>query len=512
MKKQFIDLYAIDRVSITTIIILSDAAALLILGGWLCWGDRCLIETGPKVREFTWGDRVVDVRDRAFVMKFSRPMARESVVNNLKITLLEQPEADNPLPGKFSWAGRRMAYTPDFPAPYGNTYRVELQGATEKFQGSDRPGKRLQPFQAEFSTPDRIFAYIGLEGDKRGRLILYNFTRQEEIVLTPPRLVITDFEPYPDGKHILFGAADRQVTRDGLLEQKLYRVSTGLSEDRRESDRALAGQIELILDNEEYQIRGFDLSENGNMLVVQRAKRENPLEPNRLWVIRGDNSPIPLNNSSEGEFRIAPDNQTIANLQGEGVALLSPESDAEPIGFFAQFGRVLAFTPDGISAAMVDFKRNNPDLARTQSLYLVNNQGREEEIFNKNGSIVNCQFAASGDRLYCVLTNLIEGELYVEQPYIAAIDLDSKNVVPLTTLPQYQDINFSLSPDTLGLLFDQILVDQRLEENVLKANSGEAIASGKLWLLIPPASLDEADAPPQLAELPFIGFNPKWLP
>ncbi|MBP0022065.1 MAG: hypothetical protein J7647_31485 [Cyanobacteria bacterium SBLK] len=511
MKKQFIDLYAIDRVALTAIITLAIAAALLILGGWLCWGDRCLIETGPKVREFSWGDRVVDVRDRAFVMKFSRPMARESVVNNLKITLPEKPEVEDPLPGKFSWAGRRMAYTLDFPAPYGNTYRVELQGATEKFQGSDRPGKRLQPFQAEFSTPDRIFAYIGLEGKERGRLILYNFTRQEKIPLTPPHLAITEFEPYPDGKHILFGAANRQITQDGLLEQKLYRVTTGLSEDRRDSNRDLAGQIDLVLDNEDYQILRFDLSADGNMLVAQRVKREDPQDAG-LWVIRNDNLPVPLNNPPGGVFLIAPDNQTIASTQGEGVALLPPEPNAEPLGFFAQFGMVLDFTPDGISAAMVDFNRNNPDLFYTRSLYLVNNQGREEKIFDTKGSILNCQFAPSGNRLYCVLTNLIEDVEFVEQPYIAAIDLESKKVVPLTTLPQYQDTNLSLSPDALGLIFDQTLTDSELEENVLKTNSGEAIASGKLWLLIPPSSLDETDAPPQLEELPFIGFNPKWLP
>ena len=512
MKKQFIDLYAIDRVAIVAIAILSVITTLLILGGWLCWGDRCLIETGPKVREFSWRDRIINVRDTAFVMKFSRPMARESVINNLKITIPDRPEVENPLPGKFSWAGRRMAYTLDFPAPYGTTYRVELQGATEKFQGSDRPGKRLQPFQAEFGTPDRVFVYIGLEGNERGRLILYNFTRQEKIPLTPPNLTVTEFEPYPDGQSILFGAADRQITRDGLLEQQLYRVTTGLSPDRRESDRDLAGQVDLVLDNEAYQILRFDLSADGNMLVVQRVKRDDPQDAS-LWIIRNDSAPVPLNNPPGGIFLIAPDNQTIASTQGEGVALLSPEPDAEPIGFFAQFGMVLDFTPNGISAAMVDFNRNNPDLLYTRSLYLVNNQGRAEKIFDTRGSILHCQFAASGDRLYCVLTNLIEDVEFVEQPYIAAIDLESKKVVPLTTLPQYQDTNFSLAPDGLGLIFDQTLVDPELtEENILKTNSGEAIASGKLWLLIPPSSLDDMESAPQLEELPFIGFNPKWLP
>ncbi|MGK7923797.1 MAG: hypothetical protein AB4290_00840, partial [Spirulina sp.] len=269
---------------------------------------------------------------------------------------------------------------------------------------------------------------------------------------------------------------------------------------------------DLVLDNENYQILRFDLSADGKMLVVQRVNREDPQDAG-LWVMRDNNPPIPLNNPPGGVFRIAPDNQTIVSAQGEGIALLSPEPDAEPLGFFAQFGMVLAFTPDGISAAMVDFNRNNTDLLYTRSLYLVNNQGRQEKIFDTKGSILDCQFAASGDRLYCVLTNLIEEVEYIEQPYIAAIDLDSKKVVPLTTLPQYQDTHLSLSPDALGLIFDQTIVDPQLsDEHVLRASSGEAIATGKLWLLIPPASLDEIDAPPHLEELPFIGFNPQWLP
>ncbi|MEA5467908.1 hypothetical protein [Spirulina sp. 06S082] len=508
MKKQFIDLYAIDRAAIVTILTLSLVTILLILGGWFCWGDRCLIETGPKVREFSWRDRIVNAKDTAFVLKFDRPMSRESVENNLKITIPDQLDLKDPLPGKISWAGRRMAYTLDFPAPYGNSYRVELQRATEKFQGSDRPGKRLQPFTAEFKTPDRVFAYIGLEGKERGRLILYNFTQQEKIPLTPANLVITEFEPYPDGKSILFGAADRQVTKDGLLEQQLYRVTTGLYGDGAE----IAGQIDLVLANEEYQILEFDLSADGNMLVVQRVNREDPQDAG-LWVIRDNNSPVALNNPPGGVFLIAPDNQTIASTQGEGVALLSPQPDAEPLGFFAQFGMVLDFTPDGASAVMVDFNRNNPDLLYTRSLYLVNNQGREEKIFDTKGSILNCQFDAQGDRLYCLLTNLIEDVDYVEQPYIAVIDLDSKKVVPLTTLPQYQDTHLSLSPDTVGLIFDQTIVDPELtEENILRTDSGEAIATGTIWLLIPPASLEEMETAPQLEELPFIGFNPKWLP
>ncbi len=45
------------------------------------------------------------------VLTFDRPMDHASVEKNLVI--------DPPLPGKLSWAGRRLAYTLTSPIPYG---------------------------------------------------------------------------------------------------------------------------------------------------------------------------------------------------------------------------------------------------------------------------------------------------------------------------------------------------------------------------------------------------------
>ncbi|NEO28830.1 MAG: hypothetical protein F6K03_18640, partial [Kamptonema sp. SIO4C4] len=188
---------------------------------------------------------------------------------------------------------------------------------------------------------------------------------------------------------------------------------------------------------------------------------------------------------------------------------------AEPLEFLAQFGMVLTFSPDGSAAVMVDFNKNNPDKLYTRSLYLVNNQGGKELILDTQGSVISCEFDPTGEQLYCLLTKLIEDVEYVEQPYIAIIDLEKKEEIPLITLPDYQDIHISLAPDGLGLLFDQITTDPEAdEEHTLKTNAGEAIASGQLWLLIPPDQkiADNEEQPPQLEELPFVGFSPQWIP
>jgi len=60
----------IDRAAISLIFLLSLAIGLLVIGG-----DRHV----PKVRDFSWQNKVVGARDTAFIITFSRPMDRASV-------------------------------------------------------------------------------------------------------------------------------------------------------------------------------------------------------------------------------------------------------------------------------------------------------------------------------------------------------------------------------------------------------------------------------------------------
>ncbi|NJL02298.1 MAG: Ig-like domain-containing protein [Spirulinaceae cyanobacterium SM2_1_0] len=497
----------LDRVAILSVAGLSLVILLLVLSGSFCTSHRCLVSAAPRVREFSWRDRLVRADDVAFILKFSRPMDRESVEQNLAIAVPTKPDLDEPLPGKVSWAGRRLAYTLDFPAPYGNTYQLELAGAREQFARSQERGATVQPFQAEFRTPDRAFVYIGLDGDERGRLVLYNLTAQEKRVLTPPELIATEFKPYPDASQLLFSAVARAQAEEGILAQQLYRVATGIG-----ADSPPDAPPELVLDNQDYQNLNFDLSPDGKTIVVQRINREDPSDFG-LWTIAGDRPPVLLSDSAGGVFSIAPDNQTVATTKGEGIAVLPLDPEREPLDFLPDFGLILGFRRDGTAAVMVDFNRDDPEKLFTRSLYLVTNQGLQELLLDTTGSVLDCQFAPSGDQLYCLLTELLEGEEYAEQPYIAAIDTDAKQMIPLMTLPAYQDIHLSLAPDGLGLLFDQIETESDSStETVLQTDSGAAIASGELWLLLTSAELPTADANLALEQLPFNGFQPQWLP
>ena len=487
--------HPIDRISLALMLLLSLMIGLLVWGGNAC-GSECIIHTGPRVRDFSWQGKQIGANDTAFIMTFNRPMDHTSVEENLQI--------EPPLSGKFSWVGRKMAYTLTEPPAYGTTYKVLLNKARERYREDNQP---IRTFEAQFITRDRAFAYIGVEGEEQGRLILYNFTKNQKSILTSPDLIVTAFKPYREGNRILFFATERHFWSQGLQEEKLYTVTTGLNRDD-----SSVGQLELVLDNQDYKNLKFDLSQDGKTIVVQRASRKNPSDFG-LWLLKAGEKPQPLNNPPGGDFLIAPDSTTLAMAQGEGIALLPLEEKAKPLDFLPRYGMVLSFSEDGSAAAMVNFNTDNPELRYTRSLYLVTNQNVQKKLLDTNGSILACEFNPKATVLYCLFTQLQGGEEYIELPFLVAINLKTFKVMPVAALPPQLDIHMSMAPDGMGLLFDQIITDPTATTTEeLTTNSGEAIATAKLWLLtLPQSELPEPNKT-ELNELPLPGFRPRWMP
>ncbi|MGH7998450.1 MAG: hypothetical protein ACREPR_03235, partial [Brasilonema sp.] len=221
-----------------------------------------------------------------------------------------------------------------------------------------------------------------------------------------------------------------------------------------------------------------------------------------------------LKSQPGGDFIITPDSKAVAVAQGQGAAILALQPDAsKPLDFLPQFGLVQAFSKDGSQAAMVRF---NTDY--TRELVLVTNQGVQRQLLRTKGSILGCQFDTASPTIYCLLTQLLPGDLYQEQPYLVAIDLKSMQQKPLLALPPDQrNVQMSLAPDGLGLLFDQVvpqtIVTESSQANMLITDDGQPIATSRLWLmpLLPisdPAAVYEIK--PQ--QLPIVGFHPRWLP
>jgi hypothetical protein len=497
-------LQTLDRTALLLMLILSLAIGFVLLKG-----DR----TSARVKDFSWQGRQVGAEDTAFILTFSRPMDHASVEQNLHL--------EPAVPGKFSWAGRRMAYTLETPAPYGKTFELKLQGARDRFSDSNDSRTQMQPYTGQFRTRDRAFVYLGVNGEEAGRLILQDLTTQQQTILTPADLVVMDFKPYPQGDRVLFSAVARSAQDQSLLDQQLYTVTTGIqtqapATSAGSSATPLAtpsqqvGTVQLMLDNRDYQNLKFDLSSDAQTIVVQRVSRKNPGDFG-LWILKADTAPRSLNTDPGGDFLIAPDGTSLAMSQGQGMAILPLEPNAKALDFLPKFGLVLSFARDGSAAAMVKYNTdpNNP----TRSLFLVTNQGTDKELLKTDGSIFSAEFDPTKKNLYCLYSKRLAGEDYVEQPYLAAINLATAKRVDLVRLPIQRDVQMSLAPDGLGVLFDQVIsAPDTKQDSTIRSSEGKAIATSKLWFL--PVLQDNAGIPtpadPQ--ELGLAGLRPRWLP
>lgn len=512
----------LDRAAVIAIVVLSLAITTLLL-----LGDHAL----ARVRNFSWQGEKVGAEEVAFLLTFSRPMKPESVEQNLTI--------EPPLVGKFSWAGRRMAYTLETPAPYGQTFQVSLPQAQSRFNAAGDTS--FEPFTGSFQSRDRGFVYIGIDGEEAGRLVLYDLTQQAKTILTPKEQVVLDFEPYRAGDRILFSAVSRADYEQGEQTQQLYTVTTGMGTTGMgttgmgepsplpgwrfwQRPSALpAGETALVLDSQGYQNLKFDLSADGETVVIQRVNRTNPADFGP-WVLHADQPPRPLETDPGGDFLIAPDSQTLLLQQGEGTAVIGLDTltteqvgPVEPLDFLPEYGLVLDVASNGTAAALVNFNQNDPEQRYTQTLFWVSSQGEEKPLLNATGAILDAQFDPTDELLYCLISQLLPGENYQVQPYLMVVNISTGELQELLAMPPQPNVSMSLAPDGLAVLFDEaVTVSEGSQSTGGATGEGRAVSSSRLWLLPLFATPEErlANQPSQLPpqQLPFTGLRPVWLP
>ncbi|MEL7143783.1 MAG: hypothetical protein AAFY33_08870 [Cyanobacteria bacterium J06643_4] len=558
--KQPLDSAALMTMAVLSVVI----AAMLLLGS----------QALPRVRTFSWQDKPVAAEDIAFLLTFTRPMDPQSVMENLVI----EPE----LPGKVSWAGRRMAYTLNRPAPYGQSFEISLPTA-QSLIGQEG----FEPFEESFATRDRVFAYIGAEGEEQGRLVMFNLTQKEKTLLTPEGQIVLDFQPYPARDRILFSAISEKDSANRVSSAQLYTVSTGLGSSVtppkwklwQQASEPVAGTTTLILDNERYQNLKFDLSADGTTIVVQRVNQTMPSDFGP-WVLKEGEAPRKLETEPGGDFTIAPDSVSLLLQQGEGTAVLSlepnltaAESD-ELLDFLPDYGLTLDIASDGRSAALVNFNQDDPEKRFTQSLFWVSNSGEEKPLLETDGAILSAQFNDSNDLLYCLVNRLVksdfdqptdseddaqgdelepsleaslqasevpaepdfpedalieaqtaeealiedgklgEEDVFQFTPYLTVVNVDTGEETKLLEMPPQPEINVSLSPDGLAILFDEVLVS---DAQAASSSGDYEGPTHRLWLLPlfsaqseQAASAEPVALPPTALEI--AGQRPAWLP
>jgi len=446
----------------------------------------------PQVIQFSWKDKQVGVQDDGFTLTFNRKMNRESVEENLLI----KPS----LPGKISWSERKMTYQLTELPSYGTTYSIQLSQAK-----TARDNTLIEPFVSKFKTRDRAFVYLGVERKEQGRLVLYNLTQQKKTLLTPAHLTVVNFEPYPNSDRILFSAFPRNGRQKNA--QQLYTVTTGLNYQDI-SNNVTAGEIESVLDSKNDSTLRFDLSANGKTLVVQRINANN-LEDSELWISTQEHSKPQRLGMKAGKFIVSPNGENLAIIKAEGVTLVSLSDSEKTAQLYPEYDSMIRFSPTGSQKLMV---KSHED--ETRSLFLVT-ETEEKELFTTEASILDCKFEPREQRtVYCLKTEIVEADedTLVEEPYLAAIDLETANTIPLLALPNYPDVKMTIAPDGIAILFDQVVATVSDGNNDLSTQNGQAISAGRLWILPLPEIPKDKNfnrIPPE--EL-FAGFRPLWLP
>lgn len=474
-----------DRLVLATILALIAAISSILIQG---------NQVPTRGENFSWQGRKIGVRDNYFTLSFNRPIDRSDIETSLVI--------NPPLPGKISWAGDRLTYTLTELPIYGKKYQVKLPIA----QGED--------FIGEFYSHDRAFAYIGVNQEERGRLIVCNIiqgpnnvTELKKTILTPGDLVVTDFQIYPRGDRILFSAFDRSDLGRDTPKQQLYTITTGLNHDEN-SQNLPSGRIERFLDAKTYQNLRFNLSDNGKTLIVQRINHGNPGDAS-LWVISDDRQSRPLGMQGDN-FLLSPDGKKAVVSQTGGLAVIPLDVQGGKPQFLPTYDKILAFSRDGRQKLMV---KSEPDNQR--SLFLLNDRGESRLLLRTANPIISCEFEPRQEKtLYCLKSDLVMGSdgKVKEEPFLAIIELKTGKMIPLLALPNYRDVQMSMSPDGVALLFDQLATIPFGVGNDLVTGEGSSIADGRLWLLPLPDQFSPNSIPKILPQELNAGFKPRWLP
>ena len=414
--------------------------SILLLSGGIYFFVQRSNQVPLKVQEFSWHNQKIGSGDRAFTLTFNHPINQASVEKGLNI----QP----PLNGKISWSENKLFYTLSEIPIYGISYQVRLNNI--KTANNE---KILPSFVNFFKTDDRSFAYLGTNNQEKGRLILYNITKREKTILTPADLNVTDFRIPPRGEKIFFLAYDSRESPLNLNSvQQLYTVSTGFK-TRGTVKSEPVGRLHNILNNREYANIRFDLSKNGRTLIVERESRKNPADAG-LWLITesGNNRPLGI---PGGQFALTPNGQRIALKNKDGITILPLYQEAGAAQVLPGYEAVLDFSSNSSQVLMV---KNNNDY--TRSVVLVNQKGDSKELFRSFYPVSTCRFEPRQEKtIYCAKTDLLQpqvGQLQ-EANYLSVFKIDTRQEFPLLSLPQTQGVQISISPDGVGLLFDQVL-------------------------------------------------------
>ncbi len=464
-------------------------SALLGIGGLivviLIRGDR----TVPQVDQFNYHQQTISPFKAQLHFTFNREMDKASVEQGFRIT----PETS----GRFSWLGRKMAFTPSLPLPYNTQFQIEIRDAL------DANGIALPvTYQSQFSTTEQRLVYLGSEGEERLRLVLWKSQSQTRQILTPPHLMVLEHQPSQDGQTLYFSATDKNNIDPTFHWTSLQQVF---------SLHLPTQELKLVADNKGVINYGFVVSEDQRTVVLARLDRHAPdiEDPFSLWFKSSDQSqwqPLPQQGIVDVPFFLSPDAYQVLGPGSSGFVLIPLAAQATP-QYVGSFTHAYGFSPNGQKLLFTKTSRQD-DFTQYSHLIVLGADGSKHTALQNYGVLDHLRFGPQGETIYFVMTQGKQ-DVSMSLPFhLYAYHLPSQSLRPLTQDPEWSEEAFHISQDGQRIVYERY---PTLEEDNLGPEfrdtlerTGEDLSNAELWVF----EIESQSNNP----LHLKGRKPQWLP
>ena len=430
----------------------------LLIGILLIRGDQ----TYPKVIASNLEQEVLPLSTNQIVLTFNRNMDRASVEEHFLI----EPD----MQGKFSWIGKKMAYSFTDGLEAGQSLKINLVNA------ADEQGVIMgEVYEANYTTADQHLYFVGVLESQSDRLVQYSFNSKKSEILSPENLIIKDFKVHPHQKLVyLFGR------ENGANQQRedLYQLNLETE------------AIEKIVDGKKEFIFSFDLSPDGKILLVRKGilnefDQSSLVDPGRLWIfdIESQSWSEFWNKEIYGsEFFFSPDsNYLVGRLISGDITILPIQEDPDKVVYLQNYAGSYNLSPDGSKLVFVDFE----DPFSPNNLLLRGTDGETKELVSGKGQIQFPIFNRAGDSIYFLLSQAGDdfeetGLLQINPYHLYRYDLEENKLLQLTTDEKFFEGFFHLSSDGKKIAFERY---QTAESGAFfEGQLGEEAPGAELWI------------------------------
>ena len=421
----------------------------LVIGFLLIRGDQSY----PRVVDTNLKNESLPLSTNQIVLTFNRNMDHASVENHFSIT----PKIE----GKFSWIGKKMAFSFKESLASNQSISIELS------QAEDELGNLMQSYQKNYQTQSQFLYFIGSEKDQKDQLVGFDLNQEKTTILSPKNLVIKDFRVHPDQNliYLLGYKKSADETKNNLYEL-----------DRK------SGRLKVLVDGQKEYIFAFELSPDGNILLARKGSinpydQSSLVDPGSLWTyeINRQKWTIFWNKELYGsEFYFSPDsNYLVGRMITGDITILPVIENPDKVVYLENYAGNYNLSPNGRQLVFVDF----PDPFSPNDLLLRNNDGTTQTLVEKGGQIQFPIFNKNGNRIYFLMSKVTDdfeetGLLSISPFHLYAYDLEQQKLIQLTDEEKYFEGFFHLSTDGKWVAFERYeaaesgqFFEQQLDEN-----------------------------------------------